>query len=77
MQMIRQNHNGIYLERVLIADADKSLARGVNVIHQQSIAFALREVDGEKPCRAWNMNTPIIRHVERLRLGDAIDAVRS
>jgi hypothetical protein len=48
MQMIRQNHNGICLERVLLAYSDESLAQCVNVIHQQPIAFALDDIDSEE-----------------------------
>jgi len=27
-------------------------------------AFALGKIDSEKPCRTWNVNTPVIRHGE-------------
>jgi hypothetical protein len=33
MQMVRQDHDGLYLERVLLTDSDESLAQCVNVIH--------------------------------------------
>jgi len=47
---------------MLMADSDESLPRGVNVIDQQPITFAFGEIDREKPCRTWDVDTPGICH---------------
>src|SRR5260221_9244808 len=65
MQMIRQDDNGIDIERIALSRLGDGVPKRIDMIDKQSLP-PLQQIDGEEPASAWNERAAIVRHTDRL-----------